>query len=822
MLKIIKNILKQLVILLLLTQKLEAQFPNPLNFNTATNATNTGTLAVGANDLHWTAALTNSLGPYVPAVVCGNQAPCCWINSPFPNANWITYPHTCSPGPAEHSCLGNVDEYYMATLNLPSLACNQSITTPSAYCLSLDFFADNWVSEVFVNNVLSFNNPNANAYNAMGFLNPVTVSLCNNWQVGTNTIIVHVKSGAPSFPGWTGFLAQANQTVNPSIGIPVTATVSQNNVSCFGGNNGSATVVATGGNAPFTYTWLPTGGNSSTTSNLTSGIYSVMVSNSNGCITTQTINITQPAPINITVPANTVVCNGGTISLTAGGANTYTWSNGSNNATTIVNATGIYTVTGTNTVTGCTGSNTVSIQTGNNPTVNVISNGPVCEGSIVTFTANGAATYNWSNGGSGNIITLIAQSNTIVSVTGFDAGHVCFDTKTISVSVLPSPNINILGNSGICEGSSLTLTASGATSYTWNNSSTSNTILISPTITTNYSITGTSVNGCTNIATTQVIVSKFPALSVTGGSVCQGESITLQASGATTYTWSDGNHTSSTNVSPLINTIYTVSGSGTLPFCTATQTVQVFVMPAPSLTLTSFPSLAVCEGKAVTLTVKGANLYLWSNGSISENITVYPTSNTTYTVIGTIFGMGCKSTKTIQVKINAIPSITILPTSNACEGDLITLQAIGANTYVWNNAQTTPTINVVLSENAIYQVTGMDVLTGCAGTTSIELEASNSCCEFFIPNTFTPNEDGHNEEFGPKTLCKFSKYKFMIFDRWGEKIFETSDQLKYWNGYYKNEICQDDVYVYIIEAEKQGKNLENKYIYKTGHVNLLK
>ena len=103
---------------MLFNVKYFAQFPSPLNFNTSTNTSNTGTLPIGTNDLHWTAAITNSLGTYVPAVVCGNQATCCWINSPYPNANWITYPHTCSSSPAEHSCLGNVDEFYKTTFNL--------------------------------------------------------------------------------------------------------------------------------------------------------------------------------------------------------------------------------------------------------------------------------------------------------------------------------------------------------------------------------------------------------------------------------------------------------------------------------------------------------------------------------------------------------------------------------------------------------------------------------------------------------------------------------------------------------------------------------
>ena len=123
------NILTILVLLILFSARAFGQFPNPMNFNTATNATNSGTLAIGSNDLHWTAALTNSLGLYVPAVVCGTQPG--WSSSPFNNVGWITYPHTCSASPAEHSCLGNVDEFYKATLTLPATSCGQSANSVS-------------------------------------------------------------------------------------------------------------------------------------------------------------------------------------------------------------------------------------------------------------------------------------------------------------------------------------------------------------------------------------------------------------------------------------------------------------------------------------------------------------------------------------------------------------------------------------------------------------------------------------------------------------------------------------------------------------------
>ncbi len=812
-----------LIFCVIITARLSAQFPNPMDFNTATNATNSGVIPVGANDLHWSSVLTNSLGVYVPSVRC--TAVTGWATSPWANANWITHPKTCSANPSEHSCLGSIDEFYKLTFTLPATACNMAITSPSAYCLSLDFFSDNWVWAVFVNGVLTFNNPTGSPYNSWGFSqgNQLTAVLCNNWQVGTNTVIVHTKSGAPTFPGWSGFMAQANQTVNPSIGNPVSVSATQTNVTCFGGNNGSASVSASGG-PPFTYTWLPTGGNASSASNLTAGIYSVLVSNFGGCITTQTFNITQPAPITITVPPNTVICTGGSISITAGGANTYSWSNGFTNATTIVNSTGIYTVVGTNTTTGCSGSNTISVQTGNDPTLTVIGPSPVCQGSLVVFSASGANSYTWSMGSNTSTMQATAITNTVFSVTGFDAANVCSKTETIALTVLPAPDVSISGNTGICIGSSLTLSANGADTYTWNNSSTNSTITIGPTVTTNYSVIGTNTTtGCSNTTNVNVTVSDFPQLVIPDDSVCFGQSLTLLASGANTYTWNTGSNNNAITVMPFANTVYTVSGSGILPFCIGTKTVSVTVLPAPSISVSALPNF-ICAGKNSSLSAQGADAFVWSTGFGSNAITVSPLITTVYTVTGTNFNLECRSTKTIAVTVKPLPSISIRADSTICEGENGILTASGASNYLWNTGENKQKIEVIFSDGNIYSVTGTELSTGCSSSHSIEIILSNACCEFWIPNTFTPNDDAVNDGFGPKTLCKFSTYKFTIFDRWGEKIFESDSPKKHWDGTLKGQPCKDDVYVYLIEGVKSGTGLtrEQKYMNSTGHVLLLR
>ena len=810
------------VFLLISICKIKAQFPNPVFFNTATNATATGTIPVGTNDLNWTAALTNSLGPYVPAVSCGNIAPGNWATSPFPNANWITYPHTCSSNVAEHSCLGSIDEFYRLIVNLPATSCGQSVSTPSAYCLSLDFFADNWINEVFVNGVSNFFNPTGNPYNSWGFLqnNGMSVSLCNNWQVGSNTVIVHVKSGAPSFPGYAGFLAQVNQTLNPTFNNPVSANVTSTNVLCNGGNNGTASVTASGGNGTYSYTWLPTGGNSSLASNLPSGIYTVAVSSGTYCVVTNTVNITQPPPVILSVSSNTSICNGSSITLTVSGANSYQWSTGSTASSITVNSSGVYSVTGT--VNGCSQTQTVSVSIGTTPTLGISGSNTICLGAAVTLTAQGATTYTWNTGVVSPVLNITPLVSTVYTVTGSNLSNTCVNTETFSVLVYQTPSVAISGNLLICGQGTVNLQAAGANSYSWSTGAVGSLINVNPAATTSYSVTGAdAVSGCTNNANTTVTVSPMPQLSVNGGTACAGHSITLSASGGNSYAWSTGTQSNTIVVSPVSNTTYTVTAFGTSTLCSVSQTVPVLILTAPQLTINNSPP--ICRGQSAQLVVSGFNSYYWSTGDTASSINVSPVVTTIYSVTSVEKATGCISSKTVQVTVNDLPKVNITGDTALCDGEKVVLKASGANQYQWSNGITNPTLTTVVNENQLFLLIGTDTQTGCSNVDSVRLGNSPKCCDIYIPNSFTPNGDGVNEGFSAKSECKFKEFKMYIFDKWGEEIFSSNDITQPWNGYYKGKLCQQDIYVYLIRAERGGIITGIKPVYeKTGHVSLIR
>jgi PKD repeat protein len=310
---------------------------------------------------------------------------------------------------------------------------------------------------------------------------------------------------------------------------------------------------------------------------------------------------------------------------------------------------------------------------------------------VFTFTALGTQS-----------ITLIATANgTQVSLPV---------TKTITIGA--GLTIGIAPSStAICSGSSVTLTASGATTYTWNTGPTSAVIVVTPTTSTNYTVTGAS-GSCSGSNTIAITVTPNPTLTATSATICSGNSATLNASGATTYTWNPGGLTgASIVVSPSSSIIYTVTGAnGT---CNGITTAAVNVNTTPTVNVNA-SSFAICSGATTTLTASGATTYNWNTGATSAVIAVTPTANTTYTVTG--FNGLCSNTKTITISVTSSPTVTAT-SATICSGNSATLTASGATTYTWNPGNLGGA-SVVLSPSTttIYTVTGSN--GGCNGTTT--------------------------------------------------------------------------------------------------------
>ncbi|MDF2453820.1 MAG: hypothetical protein K0S26_3324, partial [Bacteroidota bacterium] len=258
------------------------------------------------------------------------------------------------------------------------------------------------------------------------------------------------------------------------------------------------------------------------------------------------------------------------------------------------------------------------------------------------------------------------------------------------VTVNSNPVVSV-NSATICEGGSVELVADGAVTYSWDPSSSLNatagaTVTANPTITTIYTITGTSSSGCINSTTAMVYVNSNPTVSVNSATICEGASAVLTATGGNSYIWSTGATTGSISVSPNTNTSYTVTGS--VNGCPASSVAAVTVLNAPTIGADANPA-SICTGASSTLTATGANTYSWSTGATGSSISVSPSGTTNYMVTG-IAGNGCSNTVSVNVTVTSCSDETAM-SSVPCGLVLASMKTVakamsvtGANQYRFN------------------------------------------------------------------------------------------------------------------------------------------
>ena len=433
-----------------------------------------------------------------------------------------------------------------------------------------------------------------------------------------------------------------------------------------------------------------------------------------GCEVSQNITIQAIQHPTVTVTNDNSACIGEAITLTANGANSYEWSTGETTASIVVpSSAGLNSVWVLGQTSGCSSDTVISNLTWiANPTVIVGGNTSVCEGELVTLSASGADSYLWSTGETTANISFVANNDTTVSVTGMTNG--CSSTiSNISVSVQAHPVLALSGSGSYCAGETVTLSASGADSYLWSTGATTASITFVATEDTTISVVGTT-NGCSSNSDATVTVLPNPVVAVSGtATVCEGDVITLTASGADSYLWSNGETTASitlSDASGLVNN--TISVAGTTNGCTSPNVSTILTWyTIPVVTVSG--NTNICEGESVTLTASGANEYLWSNGSTDASITITPSSDSTITVVGT--SKGCHSeVVSSSIIVSPNPIVVVTENTTVCEGDVVSLTASGATSYTWSNGLTGATVQFTASSSETLTVTGT---TGsCTGT----------------------------------------------------------------------------------------------------------
>jgi hypothetical protein len=506
--------------------------------------------------------------------------------------------------------------------------------------------------------------------------------------------------------GSNGCLGKATQSIVVNA-LPIITTNATSTLVCSGNT------VMLSGNGALTYTWNNGVTNGLPFSPTATAVYNVAGADANGCIgyAVRSISVTTPPVLTISSTTN-AVCQGMPLSLTASGANSYTWTPTISNGVSFVPATSaVYLVQGGNACGTSTAS--IGITVYSLPSVTAIaSSSAVCLNSTLSLTGAGAQTYTWSHSVT-NAVPFSPSAGATYTVNGTNANG-CSNSATIAVVVHALPNITTTVSAAmICPGGSVTLGGLGAQSYTWTGG-VSNSVPFYPTGSAVYTVTGQDANGCRGVATRSIGIYTPPNVTASSSSsaVCLGGSVTLSAFGANTYTWSGG-ITNGQGFYPSATSSYTVFGTNLSTGCTNTNNVVVTVSVNPLPVITGSASVNVlCQGQSTSLHGMGGTSYIWTGGVINGN-TFIPTSNS-YTVTGTL--NGCSSTGVVSLTVNPTPSVTGVATpAQVCAGGTIMLSASGANTYTWSNGvQNGVAFQPLISGS--YQVAGTNTLTGCTST----------------------------------------------------------------------------------------------------------
>ncbi|TND09380.1 MAG: hypothetical protein FD123_1342 [Bacteroidetes bacterium] len=400
-----------------------------------------------------------------------------------------------------------------------------------------------------------------------------------------------------------------------------------------------------------------------------SGTYTVTLIASSACdadTITQVITVNQ-APV-ASITGSDSICQGQSLVLTASGGTSVQWSGGSTATTSSINVSPAVNTTYYATVSNGTCSSvpdTFTVSVFNSPVAIIVGPNSICSGQSVTLTATGNGPFQWSGGSSATTssITVSPSSATTYYVTPASSGVCPAVSDTLNLAVLPTPIVNVGGNTLICAGQSTTLTASGGTSYQWSGGSSDTTvsITVSPVVTTTYFVS-TSNGACSSgFDTITVTVQPTPTVSIIGNTaICPGSSTTLTGMGATTYQWQGGITTvgQTVTVSPTTNTNYYLIGYNSQG-CADTTMVTIIVYDPPTVAILGDDS--ICAGESTQLLCTGNGTFAWSpptglSSTSSQNVTATPSSTITYSVQATNIN-GCTGSSTFTVFVDACTGI---------------------------------------------------------------------------------------------------------------------------------------------------------------------
>lgn len=637
------------------------------------------------------------------------------------------------------------------------------------------------------------------------------------------------------------------------------STANTDSTDCSG-TNGTAVITAVGGVAPYNYNWSPSGGNAASNTSLSPGNYTVTITDDAGCQSMVTFDIYQPVPLTFSVTNNNIDCYGAangnaSLAITSGSAPfSIVWSNGITDTTQITSLQpGNYNVFISDYY-NCTLAQSFTITEPAALQSSLQSTDVACHGdasgNIFSTVQGGTGTYQytWLPSGNGpNLLNVMAGNYNLI-VT--DANG-CTSTSNAIITQPDALLQLVIATDTLCQlqpGNITVNNTGGVTPYTinWSNGNSSNSYSYIGQNSFSVNIQSTDANGCT-VPSQLVNVYVHPPLqlaSSTSQNICYGDSISLsaQASGGNggpyTYSWNSGQLSGSQILAdPFNSTNYIVEASdGCSPPESNALAITVAPLPVPNFTS------AVREG-CVPLNISFTNqstatngsIYQWSFGDNSTSTLPNPSHNYTqagsYSVsLNILTPQGCTGSYTYNAMISVNPNAE---SNFATSDDVLDFlfpsikcfdQSSFSDQYIWHFGDGTilnsgSEVTHTYTSPGLYNIMLLSNNAFNCPDSSYRLVLVEKEMSFFIPNAFTPNADGVNDQFIPDGTG-YSDYTLRIFDRWGLPVFFSTNKNYHWNGRMHNEgaECQEDVYVYLITINDDKGNQQSL----TGKVSIVR
>ncbi|MBC8173140.1 MAG: choice-of-anchor L domain-containing protein [Chitinophagales bacterium] len=413
-----------------------------------------------------------------------------------------------------------------------------------------------------------------------------------------------------------------------------------------------------------------------------------------------------------------------------------------------------------------------------------------------------------------------------------DLGCVAGSADTLIIPIYEDIPLELTPDTAICYGNTLTLVATGAVDYAWSPVATladpdSASTLASPLSSITYTVVGF-VGSCEKTLSVDVEVLSPPTMNTSGDDeICIGESIDISASGAVSYAWSpaatlDDPASSDPTATPEVTTTYSVTGSNLIG-CSSTEELTIVVHTLPDIS--AEPNTLVCYGEEVDLHADGGVEYVWSptdnldNAFIADPVAmIYETI--TYEVTGTDAN-GCENSASITIELDPVPYAQAFGDTIIYLGESAYLNGIGGGDFFWSPAVSLDdpnSLNPIATpgETTTYILT-VSSTAGCVSYDSVTIVVINEPLVLF-PNAFSPNGDGINDMYTFISRGDIASFIFMIYNRWGELLFETNVFSAGWDGKIDGSDQPIGSYAYVISlTDATGHN----FVYK-GNFTLVK